>query len=191
MNTRPVLVCQGFQRAFIQADGPMFSVSASVRRSVCEQVLKRARTSGWTVVHSFLDTDTLGATGGASIDGFAPSPAEPYFRQRTLSAFRNPGFQAKLESVADRPVYLISLAGLSVIAATFFDGLERRLPIRIITDAVADTSHSGVDERERLEAIEVLARAHGRDVTSHDLGSMSGLPARPSTRSQLFLDGVL
>jgi nicotinamidase-related amidase len=191
VSNHPVLVCQGFQRAFIETDGPMFSVSASVRRSVCEQVLKRARAAGWGVVHSFLDTETLGATGSASIDGFAPSPAEPYFRQRTLSAFRNLGFQAKLESAGDRPVYLISLAGLSVIAATFFDGLERRLPIRIVTDAVADVSHAGADERERLEAIEVLARAHGRQATSRDLASLTGLPARPSTQNQLFADGIL
>jgi nicotinamidase-related amidase len=189
--TRPVLVCQGFQRAFIDSGGPMFSVSASLRRNVCEQVLKRARASDWTVVHSFLDTETLGATGGASMAGFAPSPDEAYFRQRSLSAFRTPGFHAKLESVADRPVYLISLAGLGVIAATFLDGLERRLPIRIVTDAVADIAHSGVDERERIEAVEILARAHGRDITSHDLGTAPGLPPRPSTRSQLFADGVL
>lgn len=189
--TRPVLVCQGFQRAFIDVDGPMFSLSASVRRSICEQVLKRARASGWTVVHSFLDTETLGTAGGASMDGFAPSPTEAYFRQRSLSAFRTAGFHAKLESVADRPVYLISFAGLSVIAATFLDGLERRLPIRIVTDAVADIAHSGVDERDRLEAIEVLARAHGRDATSHDLATAAGLPPRPSHRNQLFADGVL
>ncbi len=188
---RPVLVCQGFQRAFIDANGPMFSVSAAVRRSICEQVLKRARASGWTVVHSFLDTETLGANGGASMDGFAPSPAEAYFRQRSLSAFRTPGFHAKLESVADRPFYLISFAGLSVIAATFLDGLEHRLPIRIVTDAVADVAHSGVDERERLEAIEVLARAHGREATSHELATAAGLPSRPAARNQLFADGVL
>lgn len=188
--TRPVLVCQGFQRAFFDADSPMFSVSATVRRSVCEQALKRARSAGWTVVHSFLDTDTLGA-GGVSMDGFAPSPAEAYFRQRSLSAFRTPGFHAKLESVADRPIFLISLAGLSVIAATFLDGLERRIPIRIVTDAVADIAHSGVDERERLEMIEVLARAHGRDASSRDIGSVTGLPQRPSARNQLFADGVL
>ena len=188
---RPVLVCQGFQRAFIDANGPMFSVSAAVRRSICEQVLKRARASSWTVVHSFLDTETLGATGGASMDGFAPSPAEAYFRQQSLSAFRTPGFHAKLESVADRPFYLISFAGLSVIAATFLDGLERRLPIRIVTDAVADVSHSGVDERERLEAIEVLARAHGREATSHELATAAGLPSRPAARNQLFANGVL
>jgi nicotinamidase-related amidase len=189
--SRPVLVCQGFQRAFFDTDGPMFSVSASIRRNVCEQALKRARTAGWTVVHSFLDTDTLGATGGVSMDGFAPSPTEAYFRQRTLSAFRTPGFHAKLESVADRPIFLISLAGLSVIAATFLDGLERRIPIRIVTDAVADISNSGVDERERLEMIDVLARAHGRDASSRDIGSVTGLPQRPSARNQLFADGVL
>jgi nicotinamidase-related amidase len=188
--TRPVLVCQGFQRAFFDAGGPMFSVSATVRRNVCEQALKRARTAGWAVVHSFLDTDTLGATGGVSMDGFAPSPAEAYFRQRSLSAFRNPGFHAKLESIADRSVFLISLAGLSVIAATFLDGLERRIPIRIVTDAVADIAHCGVDERERLETIEMLARAHGREASSCDIGT-AALPPRPSTRKQLFADGVL
>lgn len=188
---RPVLVCQGFQKAFIDASGPMFSVSASIRRGVCEQLLKRGRSSGWTVIHSFLDTETLGPAGGASIEGFAPSPTEPYYRQRSLSAFRAPGFHDKIESFADRQIYLISLAGLSVIAATFLDGIECRLPLRIVTDAVADAPHHGVDEGDRLTAIRVLARAYNRDVVSRDLLALPGLPARPDAETRLFASGVL
>ena len=169
--TRPVLVCQGFQRAFIDVGSKTFSASASVRRGACEQILKRARASGWITVHSFLETDALGVTGGASIEGFAPGRVESYFHQRTLSAFGAPGFGEKLESLRGEPILLISLAGLGAIAATFLDGLELRLPIYIVVDAVADVSSAGVSEHERLAAIETIARAHGRQITSSELAS--------------------
>ncbi len=188
--TRPVLICQGFQRAFIDIDSPMFSVSASMRRGACEQVLKRARTAGWTLVHSYLDTETLGAAGGASIEGFSPSPTEAYFRQRNLSAFSTPAFDAKLNSLSDAPFFLISLAGLSVIGATFFDALGRRLGLHIVTDAVADISRSGVDEQARLAAIETMAQAHDRQVTSQDLVAMTKLSVRPR-HEHLPVYGVL
>ncbi|MBI1360176.1 MAG: isochorismatase family protein [Alphaproteobacteria bacterium] len=188
--TRPVLICQGFQRAFIDIDSPMFSVSASMRRSACEQVLKRARSAGWTLLHSYLDSETLGAAGGASIEGFSPSPAESYFRQRSLSAFSTRSFDIKLDALADAPIFLISLAGLSVIGATFFDALERRLDIHIVTDAVADVSRSGVDEEARLAAIETMARAHDRHVTCRDLVAMATLAVRPRPE-QLPAYGVL
>jgi hypothetical protein len=177
--TRPVLVCQGFQRAFIDVPSRMFSVSASMRRSTCETVLKYARASGWSLVHSFLDTDAFGGTDGDSIDGFAPSPTEPYFRQRTLSAFGAPGFHNKLQSLLDGPIFLISFAGLGPIAATFLDAIERRFPIFVVVDAVADLSRAEVGEQDRLAAIETLVRAHNRCVRSADLVGMTDLASQP------------
>jgi nicotinamidase-related amidase len=169
---RPVLLCQGFQRAFVDATSPMFSLSACSRRSNCEELLRHARATGWGVVHSFLDTDVFTGTGAASIDGFAPAPTEPYFRQTTLSAFAAPGLQAKLDGLADAPLLLMSYAGLGAIAATFLDGLESGLPIHIVADAVADVGHAGVGEQQRLAAIETMGRAHGRLVTQSDAMSL-------------------
>lgn len=158
----PVLLCQGFQRAFVDAASPMFSLSAASRRSTCEQLLRHARMSGWGVVHAFLETDVLDGAGASSIDGFAPLPTEPYFLQKTLSAFGAPGLLAKIDGLAGAPILLMSFAGLGAIAATFLDGLERRLGIHIVADAVADSGHAGVGEQQRLAAIETLGRAHGR-----------------------------
>lgn len=171
--TRPVLLCQGFQRAFIDPASRTFSLSASTRRGACEQLLKCARACDWTTVHSFLDTDALGPTGSASIDGFSPGRTEAYFHQRTLSAFQTTGFHEKFETLRGAPIFLISLAGIGAIAATFFDGLDHKLPIYIVLDAVADISSLGVDEQERLSAIDTLARAHGRQITTRELMSMA------------------
>ena len=175
----PVLLCQGFQRAFVDAASPMFSLSAASRRTTCEQLLRHARAAGWGIVHAFLETDVLDGAGVSSIDGFAPLPTEPYFRQKTLSAFAAPGLLAKVDKLTSAPVLLMSFAGLGAIAATFLDGLERRLPIHIIADAVADGGHAGVGERQRLAAIETLGRAHGRLVTQSEARAFAatGFPA--------------
>jgi hypothetical protein len=188
----PVLLCQGFQRAFVDTTSAMFSLSAAARRNTCEQLLRHARTAGWSVVHAFLETDVLGKSGACSIDGFAPLPTEPYFRQKTLSAFAASGLQAKVDSVAGAPVLLMSFAGLGAIAATFLDGLERRVPIHIVADAVADGEHAGVGEQQRLAAIETLGRAHGRLVTQSEARAFAatGFPflAEPgaSARAEWF-----
>jgi nicotinamidase-related amidase len=164
----PVLLCQGFQRAFVDATSSTFSLSAASRRNTCEQLLAHARTNGWGIVHAFLETDVLAGAGASSIDGFAPLPTEPYFPQKTLSAFAAPGLLAKVDNLTGAPVLLMSFAGLGAIAATFLDGLQRRLPIHIVADAVADGGHAGVGEQQRLAAIETLGRAHGRLVTQSE-----------------------
>ncbi len=173
--SRAALICQGFQRAFVDGAGDLFSVSSSMRRATCERIVKCARASGWRMIHTFLDSEALNGAAASSIDGFAPAPKEPYFRQRTLSAFDEPGFHNKLEAMPEGPIFLISLAGLGAIAATFLDGLQRGLPIYIVTDAVADLSGFGVSEQERLSAIEILARAHNRRAISADLIALASL----------------
>ena len=44
---RPVLLCQGFHRAFIDHASPLFSESASMRRATCEELIRHARSAGW------------------------------------------------------------------------------------------------------------------------------------------------
>ncbi len=165
----PVLILQGFQRAFVEHDSPLFSRSASLRRGVCERLLKNARSTGWLVVHSYLALESLARPGAAAIDGFSPAPSEAYFRQTGLSAFSTPGFYGKFDGLAGRPAFLVSFAGLSAIASTFLDALERRIDLSIVADATADIDHAGVGEQERLVAIDTLARAHDRRVMSSDL----------------------
>lgn len=163
---RPVLILQGFQRAFVEHDSPLFSRSATMRRSVCEKLLGNARSSGWTVIHSHLALERLHMPGVATISGFAPMRLEAYFRQSGLSAFRAPGFNNKFDTLIGAPAFLISFAGLSAIGATFFDAFERQVDLSIVTDAVADIDHAGVGEDERLALIEGLARAHDRQALS-------------------------
>ena len=67
-----MLLVQGFQRAFVELGNPAFSVSAAMRRSTCEQVLKFARASGWTIVHSYLETNSSSLQ-AAALDGFTPA----------------------------------------------------------------------------------------------------------------------
>jgi hypothetical protein len=162
----PTLVCQAFQRAFIDASHPKFSVSATLRRETCSRILERARLAGWSVVHTYL---ALEGTGGSAIDGFMPSVAEPYFWQPGLSAYDAPGFAQSAYVSPTAPVLLMSLAGLPAIAATLLDGMRRHADIRVISHAVADTAADGVGESEKLLAIDTLARACGRRVDIEDM----------------------
>ena len=134
----------------------MFSVSAAMRRATCESVLRQARRSGWTVVHSLLQTDAVKAAGDETIPGFEPTPSEQHFWQPGLSAFSSPAFRRAMFPYNLSPVFLISLAGLGAISATLLGGLDRHFAMNVVTDAVADTASRAVDERERLQ----IGRAH-------------------------------
>lgn len=180
---RSALLCQGFQRGFIDSTSGKFSVSASMRRGICEQLLKYARNGGWPVIHIYLDANVFSASEAMSLDGFSPSPTESYFRQRTISAFGCHGLEAKLRSYSLDAVFLISFAGLGAIAGTFLEAMERRIPLHIVTDAVADVAFGGVTEEERLTALSILARSLGRAVRSEDLFSATAVSARQAALS--------
>jgi len=164
----PTLIVQGFQRAFIDIASPAFSVSASMRRSTCEEVLKFARSNGWTVMHAFLETGAASCA-TAAIDGFSPWPGEAYCRQTSLSPFRSPGFESKLADLRKGPVYLISLAGVGVIGATFFDALERGVPLQLVSNAIADSGRTKLSERKSLAALDDIAAALSRSARWPDL----------------------
>jgi nicotinamidase-related amidase len=170
---RPVLLCQGFHRAFIDHGSPLFSQSASMRRSTCEDLLRHARSAGWVVVHSFLDTETVRAAGTGSIANFAPLPTEAYFRQKSLSAFGTPAFESLMTQHEMAPVFLMSFAGIGVISATLLDAVERRMMLSVVTDAVADAGQFGVGETERLTAIETLAKSCDSAVLSRELMTLA------------------
>lgn len=175
---RPVLLCQGFHRAFIDRTSPLFSESASMRRSTCEELIRHARSAGWAVVHSFLDTESVRAAGTSSIQNFAPLPNESYFRQKGLSAFDTPAFERMLSQHDMAPIFLISFAGIGVISATLLDAIQRRFMLSVVTDAVADTGNGGVSEDQRLLAIDTLARSCDSSVKSHDLMTLAAMPLR-------------
>jgi nicotinamidase-related amidase len=167
--TRPVLLCQGFQRAFIEPGRAMFSHTASLRRGTAERVLGHARRSGWRVVHLYLESDVLEFGASATIDGFGPRPLEPYFRQRTVCAFDTPGFRTKLESLGPNPIFFMSLAGVAGILSTLFAAIEARFPMFVVVDAIADPGRPEVSEDDCIAAVTTVARALGRDVQSEEL----------------------
>lgn len=169
----PVLVCQGFHRAFIEPEGALFSASAAMRRATCESVLRQARRSKWIVVHTFLDTYAVKAAGDETIPGFEPTPSEQHFWQPGLSAFSSPAFRRAMFPYNLSPVFLISLAGLGPIGATLLGGLDRHFTMNVVVDAVADTASPAADERERLRSIETLARTHDSAVTSRELATLT------------------
>jgi len=151
----------------------MFSASAALRRGTCESVLRQARRSDWIVVHAFLDADAVRAAGEETIPGFEPTRSEQHFWQPGLSAFSSPSFRRAMFPYNLSPVFLISFAGLGPIGATLLGGLDRHFAMHVVTDAVADTASLAIDERERLRAIETLARAHGSAVTSRELATLA------------------
>jgi hypothetical protein len=175
MIISPVLVCQGFQRGFIEP-GSMFSVSASMRRTTCESVLRHARRSDWAVIHTFLSSDMMRGADEATIPGFSPTPTEPWFRQGSSSAFGPAAlspFEKALFPHHLSPIFLMSFAGLSAIAATLMVGLEKRFAMHVVIDAVADVASNGASERAAIEAVETLARTCRCAVTSAELATLS------------------
>lgn len=164
----PTLLVQGFQRAFVNITGAAFSVSASMRRSTCEQVLKFARAHHWTVIHAYLDSD-MNSEEAAALDGFSPWPGEAYVRQKSLSPFRCTGLESRLPDMRQGPTYLISFAGAGVIGATFFDALDRGVPLHVISNAIADSGRIKLSERKSLAALDALAAGFGRSVRWPDL----------------------
>ncbi len=175
---RPTLVVQGFQSAFVDITSPAFSVSASMRRNTCEEILKFARSNGWSIIHAYLDTDAT-AEGAAALDGFSPWPGEAYVRQKSLSPFRCAGLEAKLADLRKGPIYLISLAGVGVIGATFFDALDRGVPLQLVSNAIADSGRTRLGERKSLAALDSIAGAYSRSARWPELLQCSGerLPA--------------
>ncbi len=182
---RPILICQGFHRAFLEPASTLFSESASMRRATCEQLVHHARSASWVIVHSFLDTESVRTNGAASIPGFAPLPNEPYFRQKSLSAFGNPAFDRMMAQYDMAPIFLASFAGIGVISATLLAAIERRLMFSVVTDAVADAGQSGVAEHDRLAAIGTLARSCDCAVTSDELMTLAATPVRAPTHRYL------
>lgn len=168
---QPMLLVQGFQRAFVELGNPAFSVSAAMRRSTCEQVLKFARASGWTIVHSYLETNSSSLQ-AAALDGFTPLRGELYAKQETLSAFCTPMLAAWASQHVSAPIYLISFAGVGAIGATFFDAMERDLPFHVVTNAIADAGRSEISERLSLAALDAMATSFNRAVRWPDLASL-------------------
>lgn len=178
MIISPVLVCQGFQKGFIEP-GSMFSVSAAMRRTTCENLLRHARRSDWTVIHTFLGPDLMQGAEEATIPGFHPTPTEPWFRQVHPSAFgasSHSPFETALFPHSLSPVFLMSFAGLHAIAATLTAGLGKGFSMHVVIDAVADTAANGPSERAAIESIETLARTCRCAVTSGELSTLSPAP---------------
>lgn len=187
----PTLLVQGFQRAFVDVTGPTFSVSASMRRTTCEDILKFARAGGWTIIHSFLDPGSTSEASSA-LEGFSPRPGEAYIRQRTLSPFRCAALAAKLPDLQVGPVYLMSLAGVGVIGATFFDALERGIPLHLISNAIADSGRTCLSERRSLAALEDMAGAFRRTVHWPDFAQVDRATSlgRDARRSRMAASAV-
>ena len=115
----------------------------------------------------------------AAIPGFSPLPSERYFWQGGLSAFGySPvtNFEKALFPYHLSPVFLMSFAGLGAISATLLSALDKRFVMNVVIDAVADTASQGVGERERIDAIETLARSYECAVTSGELTTLSVAP---------------
>jgi hypothetical protein len=128
------------------------------------------------VIHTFLEGGVIEHDGRSTIEGFEPTASECYFWQRSLSAFRGTVLESKVGHAGDGPIFLLSLAGLAVIGATLADAADRRLPLYVIQDGVADGAYGGIPESNRLSAITTLARVHGRCVSSEDAALFHGWP---------------
>lgn len=149
MSPRPpaALVCLDLQRARINdAISP-----ASVARTAetCRQVLRRARHARWPILH--VHRREPDPDGARPIPGLEPLPSEPIYVRSGPSAFSHPSF-AQTALALGGPLALIGFSLCDSVLATAFGGVERRLPIEILHDAVAVDAQ---DERTQRRAMTV------------------------------------
>lgn len=167
----PILLLQGFQQAYLDIGHPSFSGTAAVRRDLCEKILRHARQSGWTVVHSFISADMLGEKGARTLESFSPLGTESYFRQPSWSAFKGTALGTVVERQPGSPIFLMSFGGLEAIGATFFDGVSKDLPVYVVGDAIGHAADGAVREVDALNAVTAMARTFGRYIEGPEIGS--------------------
>ena len=139
--------------------------------SNCRRLLIHARTSSWTIAHSYSDERIQ------PIDRLEPLPSEPVLDRRGASAFSNRSF---LRLVGQLSTYRMVVVGCSLGAAclpTILTASDLGISTILVTDAVAqrdeDASSASVLQIIRSVGAHRWAQLqYTRDVLSSDRPSL-------------------
>ena len=145
MSSSPpaALVCLDLQRARLSG-----SPAAAARvTATCRRVLEQARARAWPVLHVHRREAT--PEGARPIAGLEPLASEPVYLRPGPSAFSHPAFARRAQSLGG-PLALIGFSMADAVLATAFAAADLRLPIEVLTDAVATGERDDADLRRAL-----------------------------------------
>ncbi|CAN7299219.1 cysteine hydrolase [Phenylobacterium sp. LjRoot164] len=123
------LVCLDLQRGRLSAAPGAAAVAA-----VCRRVLEQARARGWPVLHVHRREGAPEAA--RPIAGLEPLPSEPVYVRPGPSAFSHPAFARRAQGLGG-PLALIGFSLSDAVLATAFAAADLRLPVEVLSDAVA------------------------------------------------------
>ncbi len=158
------VVCLDLQRA--RMSGAISPVSATRTAEACRQVLKRARRARWPILHIHRREPDVDEA--RPIQGLEPLASEPIYVRSGPSAFSHPTF-AQAALALGGPLALIGFSLCDSVLATAFAGVERKLPIEILQDAVAINAHDERAQRLAMNAPIMSLSPLCRMITSDEL----------------------
>jgi nicotinamidase-related amidase len=126
------LVCLDMQRA--RLSGPQLALDAGQIVAACRHVLAQARARRWPILH--VHRREASSEGARPILGLEPLPSEPVFLRPGPSAFSHQAFARRALELGG-PLALIGFSMADSVLATAVAAADRKVPVDVLTDAVA------------------------------------------------------
>lgn len=140
------LVCLDLQRARLSSSlGPSGATQITV---TCRRVLEQARVRGWPVLHVHRREAT--PEGARPIPGLEPLASEPIYLRPGPSAFSHKAFARQVIGLGG-PLALIGFSMVDSVLATAFAAADLKLPVEVLSDAVATASGDDDALRQALD----------------------------------------
>lgn len=139
------LVCLDLQRARLLGS-PSSSDPARIT-ATCRRVLEQARVRGWPVLHVHRREAT--SEGARPIPGLEPLASEPVYLRPGPSAFSHKAFARQAMGLGG-PLALIGFSMIDSVLATAFAAADLKLPVEVLSDAVATDSRDDGALRQAL-----------------------------------------
>jgi nicotinamidase-related amidase len=109
--------------------------------------LEQARARGWPVLHVHRREGSQESA--RPIAGLEPLPSEPVYVRPGPSAFSHPAFARRAQALGG-PLALIGFSMSDAVLATAFAAADLRLPVEVLSDAVATGERDDPDLRRAL-----------------------------------------
>ena len=181
-----VLLCMDLQQEFVAPGRPFADPDGEAVAAVCADLLHRARTADWIIVHAQLHQGgPLIAGHGLTqpIKGCEPRPEEVLLRRAGVSAYAHPDMEGVLDSCIGANAYMIGFSAPTSLTSTLFDAEDRGHPLILVEGAIggADLGEWGAEATRDLCVDS--ARRLGRSVTlARFQDQLSGARVRQSAR---------
>jgi len=177
IESRPVLICVDLQEEFATAGRPWADPDAGRIAAVCRRVIAGARTAGWRLVHTRLETGGPMADGGGLkrvIAGCEPMAEEILLRRPGVSIFSHPEMDGLLAEAGEAgvPVVMTGFCAPMSLSASLFDAHDRGRPLALLEDACGGATIGAWSARETRLFCAATAAKLGRLTHLGDFGAL-------------------